>query len=116
MGLDFHPVGLDDAATMRRLFEEDPPEISDFAFGYEFAYSRSANLKGVFATVAGCGIFGWNENNSPSFSAPFGGGNKRAAVEAPRDGAEGPRGERRAAGEGVLKSADIRSAPEKPPW
>ena len=42
---------------MRRLFEEDPPEISDFAFGYEFAYSRSANLKGVFATVAGCGIF-----------------------------------------------------------
>ncbi|MBQ1568927.1 MAG: DUF2156 domain-containing protein [Kiritimatiellae bacterium] len=82
MGLDFHPVGLDDAATMRRLFEEDPPEISDFAFGYEFAYSRSANLKGVFATVAGCGIFGWNENNSPSFSAPFGGGDKRAAVEA----------------------------------
>ena len=78
--MEFRPIALDDAAVIRKLLAEDPPETADMSFSYEYAHSRSGCVATRFAQAAGCGFFRWRENGETRFSAPFGGGDRRQAL------------------------------------
>ena len=78
--MEFRPIGLADAPLIRRLLAEDPPDIADLGFPYEFAHSRSGCIAARFAQAYGCGVYRWRENGESRFSVPFGGGNRRRAL------------------------------------
>ena len=78
--MEFRPIGLDDAPLIRRLLSEDPPDIADLSFSYEYAHSRTGCVAARFAQTSGCGIFRWREGGETRYSVPFGRGDVRSAL------------------------------------
>ena len=82
---EFHRVTLDDRAWIGQCLEEDPQEGANFPFATNFVWGGSA-LRPEVAHAFGCGIYRClRQDGSAYFTFPFGGGDKRAALDALRE-------------------------------
>ena len=79
--MEFRPVSLEDAPLVRRLLSEDPQDIADLCFSYEFAHSRCGDIAARIAVSDGCAVYLWHEAGEDRLSIPFGGGDRRRILE-----------------------------------